>query len=254
MKILIIEDEPQTAGVLAAIIRNIKPEANILTIIESVSQSVKFLSGNNNQPDIIFMDIQLADGLCFEIFSRVEINCPVIFCTAFEQYTLRAFKTNGVEYILKPIKEEDVESAFEKIAKLKESFRPDSEILNTIKGIISEKKQYKNSILIRLKESFIPLPVENIALFTLNNEIIYAHTFDNQKYNVFKTITEIENEINPDQFFRINRQMMLNRKAVKEIQPYFHRKVIVKTGLNLKELLIVSRLKVSDFMQWVEQP
>lgn len=254
MNILIIEDEPRTANVLAAIINKIQPKVNIDAILESVDESVKYLSDQANQPELIFMDIQLADGLSFEIFSRVHVKCPVIFCTAFEQYTLQAFKTNGVEYILKPIKEEDVEAAFDKIEKLKQSFRLDTDIVNKIKRVLSEKKQYKSAILIQIKESFIPLAIENVALFLLNNEITYAYTSDNQKHNVLKTVSEIENEVDPNQFFRINRQMLLNRRAIKEIQPYFHRKVIIKTSLNLTEQIIVSRLKVSDFMKWVEQP
>ncbi|MFA7421665.1 MAG: LytTR family DNA-binding domain-containing protein [Melioribacteraceae bacterium] len=253
MNILIIEDEPQTANVLAEIIAKIEPKSNIVGILESVEESIEYLSESTSQPDLIFMDIQLADGLSFEIFSKAKVKCPVIFCTAYEQYTMQAFKTNGVEYILKPIKEKDVEEAFKKIEKLQQSFRADTDIINRIKEALSEQKQYKSTILIQLKESFVPLAVENISLFLLNNEMTYAYTFDNQRHAVLKPISEIENEINPDQFYRINRQMLLNRKAIKEIQPYFNRKVIIKTSLNMNEQIIVSRLKVSDFMKWVEQ-
>ena len=253
MNILIIEDEPQTANVLAEIIGKVNPNANISGILESIDKSVKYLSGQENKPDLIFMDIQLADGLSFEIFSRIEVKCPVIFCTAFEQYTLQAFKTNGIEYILKPIREEDVEAAFIKIEKLKQSFEPGNDILSSITKIISEKKTYKQSILIQIKDSYIPVAIENIALFSLQNEITYAYTFDNQKYTVIKPVSELEKDVDPGRFFRVNRQMLLNRKAIKEIQPYFNRKVIIKTIPSLGEQIIVSRLKVSEFMQWIEQ-
>jgi len=253
MNILIIEDEIQTANVLVEIIKGIKPKSNICGILESIDESVKYLSKPNNKPDIIFMDIQLADGLSFEIFSRVKIKCPVIFCTAYEQYTMQAFKTNGIDYILKPIKDEDVELAFDKIEQLKQSFNSEIDILSKLTEVFKPQKQYKNTILIHFKESIIPLAIENVALFVLNNELTYAYTFDNHKHTVLKSISEIENEINPNQFYRINRQMLLNRKAIKEVQPYFHRKVVVKTSILLNEPIIVSRLKVSDFMSWLEQ-
>jgi len=253
MNILIIEDEPQTANVLAEIIKKTNPKAVIVGILESIVESVKYLAKISNQPDIIFMDIQLADGLSFEIFSRVKVKCPVIFCTAYEQYSIQAFKTNGIEYILKPIKEEDVELAFNKIEQLKQSFNSEIDILSKLNEVFKPQKQFKNTILIHFKESIIPIAIENVALFLLNNELTYAHTFDNHKHTVLKPISEIENEINPNQFYRINRQMLLNRKAIKEIQPYFNRKVAIKTNIILNEPIIVSRLKVSSFMSWLEQ-
>ncbi|MEN6617963.1 MAG: LytTR family DNA-binding domain-containing protein [Rikenellaceae bacterium] len=254
MKILVIEDEPQTTNVLIDIIRQVRPQSEIIGTFESIDQSVKYLSTAQNQPDLIFMDIQLADGLSFEIFLRVQVICPVIFCTAYDQYTLQAFKTNGIEYILKPIKEEDIHAAFAKIDKLKQSFKPENELLSYLKQELIERKKYKSSILIRIKESFIPISINDIALFILDGEIIYAYTFENQKYPVFKSLSEIENDIDPNQFFRINRQILITRTAIREIQPYFNRKVVVKTQLKVNAQLIVSRLKVTEFMKWVEQP
>jgi two-component system response regulator LytT len=254
MKILIIEDEPQTAEILAEIIQEVNSEATIVGILESIDQSVKFLSNKKNNPDLIFSDIQLADGLSFEIFKQVQIQCPVIFCTAFDQYTLEAFKTNGIEYILKPIKEEDVSNAFAKYNTLKNWLKPDEDIAELIKQSFSAKQKYKTSILVQYKESYIPVEIQNIAVFLVDTEIVYAHTFDHQRYAVHKTMAEIENDLDPAMFYRISRQALLNRKAIKEIQPYFHRKVVVKTALNISEQLIVSRLKVTEFMNWVEQP
>ncbi|HAN18370.1 MAG TPA: DNA-binding response regulator [Bacteroidales bacterium] len=254
MKILIIEDEPKTAGVLKDIIIQVQPNTEIMTILGSIQKSVDYLSDSRNLPDLIFMDIQLADGLSFEIFSRVQVKCPVIFCTAYDQYSLQAFKTNGIEYILKPIKEEDVKAAFTKFENLKQSINPESEILDILKSALEHKKSFKTAILVRFKESYIPILISNIALFLVDTEIVYAYTFDNQKHAVFKPIMDIENEINPSQFFRINRQVLINRAAINEIQPYFNRKVVVKTKLKLDEQLIVSRLKVTEFMNWIENP
>jgi two-component system response regulator LytT len=253
MNILIIEDEPHTAQILSEIIVQVRPDSIILETLESIEQSVKYLSNDKNLPDLIFSDIQLADGLSFEIFSKVQLKCPIIFCTAFDQYTLQAFKTNGIEYVLKPVKEEDVEIAFTKYETLKESLKPDTEIVNLLKSTFQKNQNYKSSILVHVKESFIPIEVSKIAFFIVDTEILYIHTFDNKRYPVFKSMSEIEASLDPSIFFRISRQVLLNKKAIKEVQPYFKRKVIIKTDLKIEEQLIVSRLKVTEFMNWIEQ-
>lgn len=253
MKILIIEDEPHNAEVLNEIIVQVKSGAIILEVLESIEQSVKYLSNQINTPDLIFSDIQLADGLSFEIFSTIKIKCPIIFCTAYDQYTLQAFRTNGIAYILKPVKEEDIKAAFVKYDTLKESLKLDTNIVTLLKKAFSQKESYKTSILVHYKESFIPIAVNKIAFFVVENEICYIQTFDSQRYTIFKTMSEIESSIDLSIFFRINRQVLLNKNAIKEVQPYFNRKVIIKTDLKIKEQLIVSRLKVSEFMSWIEQ-
>jgi len=253
MNVWIIEDEPQAAVVLSELIAEVYPAAHVSRIIESISQAVTHLSALKGQPDLIFMDIQLADGLSFEIFSRVEVRCPVIFCTAYDQYTLQAFKSNGIEYILKPVQEEDIRAAFAKVEKLKQAFAPNNELLNSIRGMFTEKKTYKSSILIHYRESYIPVPVEKIAVFVLENDVVQAWRFDQQKHAVFKTMDELESSLDPAYFYRINRQTLINRQVIQEIQPYFNRKMVVKTAVKLPEQLIVSRLKVSDFMKWLEE-
>lgn len=252
MKILIIEDESHNAQILSEIIVQLKPNSIILEILESIEQAVSYLSNQNNTPDLIFADIQLTDGLSFEIFSKIKIKYPIVFCTAYDQYTLQAFKTNAIAYILKPVKEEDIKDAFIKYDTLKESLKPDNEIITFLKQTFSQKKNYKTSIVVSYKESFIPIPVDKVALFVVENEILYVQTFDNQRYAVFKSMTEMESFINPSLFFRINRQVLLNKNAIKEIQPYFNRKVIIKSDLRIKEKLIVSRLKVTEFLSWIE--
>lgn len=254
MKILIIEDEPQTAQVLKEIIVGIRPDNEIVGILDSIDKTVKYLSLKENTPNLIFMDIQLADGESFEIFSRVSVDCPVVFCTAFDQYTLQAFKSNGIEYILKPIKEDDIRSAFDKVDKLNLSFHTNEYIVSILKSRFPDQKSYRTSLIVQHKEGFIPIPVQNIAFFYLLNEIVYVYCLDNKKYSVFKTMDEIESTLDPEQFYRISRQIILNRKAIKEIQPYMNRKVIVKTDLQTSERLIVSRLKVTSFLKWIEQP
>ncbi len=253
MKVLIIEDETHNAHLLSEIIEQLNPNAIILQPIESVEGAIKYLSNLPQEPDLIFADIQLADGLSFEIFSQVKPKCPIIFCTAYDQYALQAFKTNGIDYILKPVKEEDVKSALTKYESLKETLKPNSEILSLLQQAYHKKAVYKSSILVNYRDSFIPIPLANIAFFIVENEILYVFTFENQRYPVFKSLSEMEPFIDPTLFFRINRQVLLNKKAIKEIQPYFNRKVMVKTDLIIKEPLVVSRLKVTEFLAWIEQ-
>jgi two-component system response regulator LytT len=228
MNILIIEDEPHTAQILSEIIVQVRPDSIILETLESIEQSVKYLSNDKNLPDLIFSDIQLADGLSFEIFSKVQLKCPIIFCTAFDQYTLQAFKTNGIEYVLKPVKEEDVEIAFTKYETLKESLKPDTEIVNLLKSTFQKKENYKSSILVHVKESFIPIEVSKIAFFIVDTEILYIHTFDNKRYPVFKSMSEIEASLDPSIFFRINRQVLLNKKPLKRCNLILSEKLSLK--------------------------
>jgi two-component system, LytTR family, response regulator LytT len=252
MKILIVEDEPQTARMLHSIILELRPASQVEDVLDSIESAVDFLSDEKNIPDVIFLDIQLADGLSFEIFKQVEVKSPVIFCTAYDEYTLQAFKSNGIDYLLKPVKGEDVKMAFEKLEGFRLMMKWDFSLLDLFKQSIQPQKDYRKSLLLQSRENFIPLQVAEVAVFFVSGEVLYAYTFSNQKHAIFRPLSELEQEINPDDFFRISRQALVNRKAVVEIQPYFNRKVVVKTTVKLSESLVVSRLKVSEFMKWME--
>jgi two-component system, LytTR family, response regulator LytT len=253
MRILIVEDEQQTARMLQEVILQLQPQSQIIAVLDSIESVTRFLSDITVQPDLIFMDIQLADGISFEIFSRVQVQSPVIFCTAYDQYSMQAFKANGIEYLLKPVKVEDVQAAFNKLETLAKSFKPETEMMELLKNAITQKKSYRQSLLVQYRDGFIPLNVNDVAVFFVENEILYAYTFGQQKYPLFKPISEIESELNPKDFFRISRQALINKQAVKEIQPYFNRKVSIKTSVKLSETLVVSRLKVTEFMNWMEK-
>jgi DNA-binding LytR/AlgR family response regulator len=253
MNVLIIEDEPNTAQVLSEIILQVRPNSKIVEVLDSIDRAVSYLSDQADKVDLIFADIQLADGLSFEIFSQLSVNCPIIFCTAFDEYTLRAFKANGIDYILKPIKEGDVKSAFNKYDTLKESLSPESSVVELLRKTFTSNNEFKKTLLVHYRDKFIPVEVINIALFVMTNEILYLHTFSNQRYPIFKSMAEIESSIDSSMFYRINRQIIMNRNAIREVAPYFNRKVIIKPNLDLKEQLVVSRLKVTEFMKWIEQ-
>lgn len=254
MKILIIEDELQTAEVLKDIIIHVRADAEIVEIIDSIESSVKFLSIPENKVDLIFMDIHLADGLSFEIFAHVKISCPIVFCTAYDQYALQAFRANGIEYILKPVSDDDIKRAFEKVDNLKQSLSAEKEILSIVKEAFPSQKNYKGAFLVEQGDSFVPIAMESVALFSLTEEKVFASCFDNRQYPIPKSMEEIELALNPSQFYRINRQIILNRDTIKGIKHYFNRKIIISATINVPEQLIVSRLKVSSFLRWIEKP
>jgi DNA-binding LytR/AlgR family response regulator len=253
MNIMIIEDEPKIASLLKEFILSYPGVNRVSGVFESIEKSVSFLNHPDNQPNLVFMDIQLADGICFEIFSRATIHCPVVFCTANEQYTLQAFKSNGIEYILKPFDEQDVHAALDKMVKFRQAISPDEGLIRSVKEALMATSSYRSSLLIRFRDSYIPIAVDKIAILCLENSLLYAYTIDHQKYPVYKTIDEMEQSLDPKLFFRINRQMLLNRTAVSEIKPYFNRKVFVKTLFPVKDSPVVSRLKVAAFLRWIEQ-
>ncbi|MFT3738759.1 MAG: LytTR family DNA-binding domain-containing protein [Breznakibacter sp.] len=253
MKILIVEDEAQAALTLGDIIKEANPPAQIVQVTESIAQTVDFLKWPQNRPDLIFMDIQLADGLSFEIFKQTNIQCPVIFCTAYDHYTLEAFRTNGIAYILKPVKEDDIKAAFAKTDMMRQAFTPKANHMDALQSLLTGKKQYKSTILVRFRESYIPVPVQSVAFFFLEDGVVNAYRTDGQYHAVFKPLDELEQWLDPDLFFRVTRQCILNRAAIVEVQPYFNRKMVVKTSVAAPDKITVSRLKVPDFLNWIEQ-
>lgn len=250
MNILIIEDENKTAALLKKMIEE-HDNCLVVNTCQSISNSVKYLQKNQAKLDLIFMDIQLADGESFEIFQQIEVNKPVIFCTAFNDFMLKAFKSNGIDYILKPFQQKDIDAAIHKVDIIKSSFQSIPQIFPQE---TPSKKTFQNSFIVRFREKMIPILVEDIAFIYLENETPHVYTFHGEQSAIFKTMDEIESAIDPNQFFRINRQMIVNRKAIKDIEPYFNRKVIVNLTIAAKDKLIVSRLKVSPFKEWIEKP
>lgn len=252
MKILIIEDETKTAKSLERLIQSLHPEAVILDILQSVKSSVKWFDSNND-PDLIFMDIQLADGLSFEIFDSVSISSPIIFCTAFNEYALQAFKNNGIDYILKPFNKNDIELALNKIKSLKQYFRknilPAEEISEILKSLTVE--ETKKSFLVYSQSSYINIATDSIAYFYKSLNGINLVTYDNQRYNINESLDEIHRMVGKQFFFRINRQYLVSFKSIIEVQHYFSRKLIVKLTVATEEKLLISREKGNAFLEWL---
>jgi len=251
MKIVIIEDEQLTASDLAATIRQAEKESEIVAMLASVKEAVKYFR-NNPVIDLIFSDIQLGDGLSFEIFSQVSITTPVIFCTAFDEYAINAFKANGIDYILKPFSAESIETALNKYHQFERSFNVGiRQYENLIRSLASVSVHPPANLLINHKDKILPVKVEEIALFWVENEITRLQTFDGKIYVAGKNLEDLENAIG-EKFFRVNRQYLVNRKAVVDASRYFSRKLSVNLNIPFKETLTVSKEKTPEFLQWLE--
>jgi DNA-binding LytR/AlgR family response regulator len=250
MNIIIIEDEFRAAKSLQNLILDLKPNSKILGVYDSIETSIEGLS--TIKPDLIFMDIQLSDGLSFEIFKSVDISCPVVFCTAFDQYTLDAFKSKGVDYILKPFSKEDIAEALRKVDELKKFFQksdlPDLELL--IQKI--NQPAGKSNFLVFKNQKYTTIPTEDIAYFYIHNEITHLVTFGKEQFSLTQPLGQVAEQVSDKQFFRVNRQYLVNFKAIKEMEHYFQRKILVKLTVETPEKLLINKEKTHSFFTWLE--
>jgi two-component system, LytTR family, response regulator LytT len=251
MNILIIEDEVKAAASLATLIGKIKPEARIVSQLQSVKSSVAYLS-EQEHPDLIFMDIQLSDGLCFNIFKAVKVSCPVVFCTAFDEYTLEAFKANGVDYVLKPFSKEDIAGAFKKVDELKNFFQQNTlPQLGDLLAKVAAPAGKKNFLVFK-HNKYLNIATDTIAYFFIKHEATMIMTFDKQEYSVNQSLDQIYSLLSPEQFFRLNRQYLVNFTAIKEVEHYFARKLLVNLTIPTPEKLLINKEKVQQFLTWLE--
>jgi len=252
MDIVIIEDEPLTAEDLAETIVEVDGSSKIVASLESVKESIGYFN-HHDHPDLIFCDIQLSDGSCFEIFKKVDITVPVIFCTAFDEYAIKAFKANGIDYIVKPFCHETVSEALQSYHILKDAF---SENANppTYKALMDilekENKQIPVSFLVNYKDQILPIKAENIALFFIENEMTRLLTFDRDLYFIDKNLDEID-QLTGLNFFRANRQHLINREAVKSASKTLTRKLVIKLTIPYKHSISVSKAKAMQFLDWL---
>lgn len=253
MKIVIIEDEIKTARSLAQIIITLRPGAEIVATIQSVEKAVSYLSGQP-QPDLIFMDIQLSDGLCFQIFESVKVVPPVIFCTAYDHYAIEAFKTNGIDYLLKPFKKEHIEAALAKLDQLKSYFSSEKQLAPDLEMLLRKlgEPEGKKSFLVFRQNKYVTVKTDSIAFFYIHNEITSIRTFDQQEYSISQPLEEVQAIVPASQFYRLNRQYLVNFEAIKEVEHYFSRKLFIKLTIPTPEKLLIGKEKVSHFLGWLE--
>ena len=253
MNAVIIEDEHLIAEQLERLIKEIDPSINIIATLGSLKATRKWLSSNPS-PDLFFMDIQLSDGVSFQLFDEFKIDSPIIFTTAYNEYAIRAFKVNSIDYIVKPADKPELEQALNKFKKLnKQGINIKEEISGLIQAFSqgSLVKSYKQRFLVQQKAVLIPLESKEIACFFLEG-IIYILAFDGKKYVAdYKTIEEIEEIVDPEVFFRANRQSIINIQAVESYKADFNGKLQVKLKMSGAPQIDISREKAGNFKKWL---
>lgn len=252
LSILIIEDEHSASNYLKDIILELYPTTQILAIIPSVNDSIEWLS-ENKEPDLIFMDIQLSDGSSFLIFDSIEIKCPIIFVTAFDQYAIKAFETNSIGYILKPIDAISIKKSIDKFLNKKQERSSENllDIREIILSIKNETKQYKQNFLVQIKDKLITVDTKKIIYFYTEQKIARAVIENNSEYQLEFNIEEISNIVDPLQFFRVSRQFIINRNAIKEVIVWFNGKLMIKIGQEKNSKIEVSKARVQEFKKWL---
>lgn len=250
LKVVIIEDEELTAKDLAHTIKNVDNDIEIVSTLSSVNEAVDFFKSYHDF-DLIFSDIQLPDGLSFDIYKAVKINVPVIFCTAFDQYALNAFDANGIDYLLKPFNKASVSKALDKyIALTAKNKTSEPNFDNLIQKLEQQINRKSNSIIVHKGDKILPIEINQIALFYIEDDYVFALTFDSKKYLLSQKLEELENLCGND-FFRANRQHLVNRKSIIDASKYFNRKILVNVKVNYPEQILVGKLKVTSFLQWL---
>lgn len=243
LRVAIIEDEPATARNLRHMLQDVAPEVEVLTILPGVAESVTWLNTNMQQCELLFMDVRLSDGLSFEIFSQVNVTLPVIFITAYDDYALQAFKSNGIDYILKPFDESELKQSLQKYNRLRDPAN--------FQQLAAQFKSYKKSFLVHNRDKLIPLSATNIAWFYTANELVYAGTTDNKQYIIDFTMEQLQQQLDPTLFFRANRQFIIQRSAIQEVDFYFNGRLAVKVLPAAKEQILISKARVPEFKNWM---
>lgn len=251
MNILVIENEKPAADKLVRLLTKIDQKINVLGVIETVEEAINRLQ-ENPQPDLILMDIQLDDGTCFEIFETIKVDIPVIFTTAYDEYALKAFKVNSIDYLLKPIDEELLRSALAKFLKLhgdNDPFKRDFRQL-----MFEFRNQYKSRFLIKIGEKYRSVPVGEISYFHINDRSVFLCDFQGRDYGIDYSLEQLQTMLDTRKFFRINRECIVNIDSITLMHSYSSSRL----QLNLKnseknELFVVSREKVTEFKNWIDK-
>jgi len=249
MKVIIVEDEPTAVEELTAIISTMPGGIEVVKILSSVADTMQYLE-TNTLPDLIISEIQLCDGKSFDIFKQVKINVPVIYCTAHKEYLLEAYKNNGIDHILKPFAKIAVKRSLEKYYQLREHFsNTNSDYKNIIKDL-QKRNNDNTSLLVNWKDKIIPVKIKDIALFSIEYKSTQAITFSNKKYYISNTLEELE-EICGNNFYRANRQFLINREAMVEAEQHFARKLLLNLNIDGAHQIIISKNKVPEFLNWL---
>ncbi len=255
MRILIVEDEIPAIEKLEHLLLKYDDEIEIAGKCQSVEQTVVWINNPNNHADLIFLDIQLTDGLSFEIFEQAEVNTPVIFITAYNEYALQAFKVNSIDYLLKPLNYDDLYNSMEKIKVLRENLPANKERIQydeLSRVLLQMNKTYKNRFLVKVGEHIKSIKTESISLFYAEGRTVFILTDKLNKYIIDYTLEELEKNLDPDMFFRPNRSFIVNINAIKDVMVYSNSRLMIILNVNFEKEIIVSREKVIQLKTWFE--
>ncbi len=249
MKIVIIEDEFRAANQLQKLLKKSSIHFELLEVIDTVKDAVKWFQ-NNAMPDVVFMDIQLADGLSFEIFQKVEVSAPIIFTTAFDQYAIQAFKVNSIDYLLKPIQQEDLDIALNKYFKTKESSsKINSAILKELLNSVQTPNE-RSGILVKEGNGFVQIRISELLYIYSENSMTFGVTHS-KRFIIDETIDQLFESLDTTKFYRINRGQIVAKISIERISPYFNHRVKLSITSPRDQEFIVSRQKTSDFKEWM---
>lgn len=248
MNVLIIEDEPRAARQLQTMLGKCHFDYALLEVIDSIEDAVIWFQ-KNASPDLVFLDIQLADGLSFEIFQKVQVEAPIIFTTAFDQYAIQAFKVNSIDYLLKPIQEDDLNAALSKFQKSISKKHIDPTILSQILSSMDNKKQ-RVSILVKQGSGHVQLKISDLKYVYSEVGITFGVTSD-KRYMIEETMDHLLQSLDFNIFFRINRGQIVARNSITKIEPYFNHRIKVDITNSKDQEFIVSRLKTKEFKEWL---
>lgn len=247
MKVLIVEDETAAYETLVAILEEIDPTIEIVANTESVGQTVDWLQ-NNPEPDLIFMDIQLSDGSSFLIFDKIKVETPIIFTTAYNEFAIDAFKQNSIDYLLKPIKPENLERALTKFKKWTQ--KDILEYLSRLPQLVT-KPQHVSKLLIPIRDKLLPIDLNEVSYFYTTDKHTQVWLKDGKSYPVSKTLEQIYGSLNPTDFYRANKQYIIARNSVKNITIWFDNRLLITMDLGTPERVYVSKNKASEFKAWI---
>ncbi len=252
MKLILIEDELPALRRLSKMLLELMPEAEILGSADTIDDAVALFQ-QHKDAQLALMDIELADGQSFEIFNRIAVTIPIIFTTAYDEFALKAFKVNSIDYLLKPIDPDELKQALEKFKKL----QTPSNSVNLQELLVSFNQKteanFKQRFLVKMGQKYLSINISEVAYFNANEKVVYLVTKDQKKYIIDYTLDELEGMVEPKAFFRLNRQYLSKIDAIESISSYFNGKLKIQLNPNVVDEILVSRERASEFKQWLNQ-
>lgn len=250
MQVLIIEDETRAVNQLQKMLIECNFHFEILGVIDSVQDSISWFK-TNTSPDLVFLDIQLADGLSFEIFQKIEVSAPIIFTTAFDQYAIQAFKVNSIDYLLKPIQQNDLLKAIQKFQNSKKSNAIDQSVLKQLLSGMQTKCR-RQGVLVKEGGGFVQLKISDLQYIYSDDGITFGVT-TSKRYIIEETLDQFFKDLDEEEFYRINRGQIISKQAIQRISPYFNHRIKLSVSNPRDQEFIVSRQKTSDFKKWLNR-